>query len=303
MTYAFRPDQPFTDDFRAIAAEQLTQAVATLQDRPDGVHEAIHNARKNFKRLRALYRLVAADAPHFQNYENARIRGMARNLSAVRDAAALVENAHYLRTTAGNDDEEKALSHVCAHLTTRRDRIAAAATDIEDRIAATIVNCEQALGALGQVTFDDRRRKTADRLTKGWQRTLKRAGRAREACGATAEATAFHELRKRAQDYRMYLGLMREAWPSAMQAKRSETKALVDTLGHLHDLAVMTQLINEDPALVGNSQDQAHLIAVVIARQEILRTDALKLATVVFQEEPERESQAVRLLWLKAGRD
>jgi len=63
MTYAFRPGRPFTNDFRAIAAEQLTQAVMTLEDRPDGLHEAIHEARKNFKRLRSLYRLVAADAP------------------------------------------------------------------------------------------------------------------------------------------------------------------------------------------------------------------------------------------------
>ena len=79
MTYAFRPGRPFTDDFRAIAAEQLTEAVMILEDRPQGLHEAIHDARKNFKRLRSLYRLVAADAPQFQKYENARIRDMARN--------------------------------------------------------------------------------------------------------------------------------------------------------------------------------------------------------------------------------
>ena len=181
MTYAFRPGRPFTDDFRAIAAEQLTEAVMTLEDRPQGLHEAIHDARKNFKRLRSLYRLVAADVPLFQKHENARIRDMARNLSTVRDAAALVENAHYLKAAACNEEEERALAHVCERLTTRRDRITASATDIEDRVAATIVRCEQALQALSQVTFDDRRRKTADRLTKGWRRTLRRAKRARPA--------------------------------------------------------------------------------------------------------------------------
>ncbi|KQX57611.1 MULTISPECIES: CHAD domain-containing protein [Ensifer] len=302
MTYAFEPGRPFSEDFRTIAAEQLTQAVMTLEDRPDGVHEAIHDARKNFKRLRSLYRLVAADVPLFQKHENARIRDMARNLSTVRDAAALVENAHYLKAAACNEEEERALDHVCERLTTRRDRITASATDIEDRVAATIVRCEQALQALSQVTFDDRRRKTADRLTKGWRRTLRRAKRARQACSETSEAPAFHELRKRAQDYRMHLGLMHAVWPSALQAKRTEAKALVDTLGHLNDLAVMTQLINEDPGLAGNSQDQAHLIAAVIDRQGSLRKHALDLAAEVFQEEPDDESRTIRLLWLDAAR-
>lgn len=302
MTYAFRPGRPFTDDFRAIATEQLAQAVMTLEDRPEGVHEAIHDARKNFKRLRSLYRLVAADVRQFQKHENARIRDMAHDLATVRDAAALVENAHYLKAAACSEEEEKALTHVCERLTARRDQIAARETDIEDRVAATIVNCKQALQALGQVSFDDRRRKTADRLTKGWRRTLRRAERAWETCETTTEAAAFHEMRKRAQDYRMHLGLMRETWPSAMQAKRTEAKALVDTLGHLNDLAVMTQLINEDPALAGNSQDQAHLIAAVIARQETLRKAALELAETVFREAPEEESRMIRLLWLDATR-
>lgn len=302
MTYAFRPDRAFTDEFHAVGAEQITQAVTVLEDRPDGVHEAIHDARKSFKRLRSLYRLVAVDAPEFQKHENARIRDMARNLSTVRDAAALVENAHYLRTSAASDEQEKALAHICKRLEKRRDRIAAHATDIEDRVAATIVNCEQALQALAHVSFDDRRSRTADRLTKGWRRTLKRAARAKKACGSSTEAEAFHELRKRAQDYRMHLALMREVWPSAMQAKRNETKTLVDTLGHLNDLAVMTQLINEEPSLAGDSQEQAHLIAAVIARQESLRKESLKLASTVFQGEPEEESRTIRLLWLDAGR-
>lgn len=302
MSYAFRPGTTFTDDFRAIAAEQITQAVTTLIDRPNGVHEAIHEARKSFKRLRSLYRLVAADVPHFQKHENARIRDMASNLSAVRDAAALVENALYLKGAAGSSEEEKALGHVCERLAKRRDRIAARATDIEDRIAATIVSCEQALMALSQVSFDDRRRKTTERLKKGWRRTLRRAARAQDACATSMEAEAFHELRKRAQDYRMHLGLLRETWPSAMQAKRTETKTLVDTLGHLNDLSVMTQLINEDPGLAGNSQDQAYLLAAVIARQETLRAEALKLAAAVFQEAPEQESRTIGLLWLEAAR-
>lgn len=302
MSYAFRPGRAFTGDFKRVGAEQFEQAIDVLRLCPDGVHEAIHDARKCFKRVRALYRLIAADAPLFQKQENARIRDMARSLSTVRDAAALVENARYLHQGARSDDEEKALDQVCSRLIERRDRIAASETDIGDRIAATIVNCEQAMAALGHVSFDDRPSKTATRLAKGWRRTLKRAGSARDACQASTEAAAFHELRKRAQDYRMHLALMRQAWPSAMQAKRLDANALVDTLGHLNDLDVMTSVVNEDPGLAGNSQDQAHLISAVIARQDSLRQEALKRAADVFLDAPEDESRTIHLLWLEAGR-
>lgn len=302
MTYAFRPDRVFTDEFRAIGAEQITQAVRVLEERPDGVHDAIHRARKNFKRLRSLYRLIAADAPQFQKQENGRIRDAARNLSTVRDAAALVETARYLRTSSVGDHEQEPLALVCERLEKRRDRIVAGAADIEGCVAATVVTCEQALQALARVSFDDRRRKTADRLARGWRRTLKRAARARESCGSTTDAEPFHELRKRAQDYRMHLELLREVWPSAMRAKRNETKALVDVLGHLNDLSVMARLINEEPDLAGGSQDRACLIAAVTARQHPLRSDALTLAAAVFQEEPDEESRTIRLLWLDAAR-
>ncbi|MBP2237433.1 CHAD domain-containing protein [Sinorhizobium kostiense] len=302
MTYAFTPGRPFTEDFRAIAAEQIERAVAVLRERPAGLHEAIHDARKSFKRLRALYRLVACDAALFQKQENARIRDMAQNLSTVRDAAALVENAKHLREHAASKEQRVALDKVCSALLARRDRIAACDTDLDEKICVTIAGCGQAHSALAHISFHDGRRKSAARLENGWRRALERAARARAACGTGIDARLFHELRKRAQDYRMNLALLREVWPSAMQAKRAETGELVDVLGHLNDLAALTSLIDEEPELAGDSQDQTHLLSAIITRQEELRQEALQRAQAVFLDEPERESRTVELLWLEAAR-
>jgi CHAD domain-containing protein len=195
-----------------------------------------------------------------------------------------------------------ALDKVCSILAARRDRIAESETDLDGKIGTTIVSCEQALAALAHVAFDDGKRKSAARLEKGWRRALKRAARARAACETRTETILFHELRKRAQDYRMHLALLTEVWPSAMQAKRADAKELVDVLGHLNDLATMTSLINEQPELAGDSQNQAHLLSAVIARQEELRQEVLQRAETVFLDEPERESKTIEMLWLEAGR-
>ena len=96
MAYHLRPDKPFTVEFVAVAEQQLSKAVRYLADKPDGAHTAIHDARKRFKRVRALYRLIQPDAKEFRSRENKRIGDMARSLSAVRDATALVETVDYL---------------------------------------------------------------------------------------------------------------------------------------------------------------------------------------------------------------
>lgn len=62
MSYRIRPDRPLDDEVQRVAAHQLGKAMAVLTDRPQGLHEAVHAARKNIKRVRGLYRLIAPRA-------------------------------------------------------------------------------------------------------------------------------------------------------------------------------------------------------------------------------------------------
>lgn len=96
MSYRVRPDRALDGEVHKAAAHQLGKAIAVLTDRPQGLHEAVHAARKNIKRVRALYRLIAPIAREFQQHENDRLRDMARSLSGLRDATALIEASHYL---------------------------------------------------------------------------------------------------------------------------------------------------------------------------------------------------------------
>ncbi len=72
MSYRIRPDRPLDDEVQRVAAHQLGKAMAVLTDRPQGLHEAVHAARKNIKRVRGLYRLIA---PARGNFSSRRIAG------------------------------------------------------------------------------------------------------------------------------------------------------------------------------------------------------------------------------------
>jgi CHAD domain-containing protein len=301
MSYHIQPSENFTQEFKAVGTEQLELAIAALTERPDGLLEAIHDARKHFKRLRSLYRLAATDAPAFRQAENARIRDMARTLSTFRDATALVEVSEYLQGHAENNEERAALKRIGKILTTRRDRLAADEKPIEESVAKAIATCGQAAEALSHVTFEDNGNRSAKLLANSWRRMLKRAAAARRACGDTTDAHLFHELRKRCQDYRYYLDLLQPLWPSAMHAKRVEVTEVVDLLGHHNDLALLSSLVNEQPHLFGRSEDLAHLLSAVISRQEALRKPILEAAEQVLREKPMAESRKIKLLWRDAA--
>eukprot|EP00913_Durusdinium_trenchii_P010584 g9928.t1 len=264
---------------------QLAKAIAYLEEQPDGPHEAIHDARKRFKRLRALYRLVQKDAPQFRRRENARIRDVARSLSTVRDATALVETTDYLLGFAANVEETAALEAARTALIDRRDRIAAEEHDLPAKMAAAVAACREAIGALEALQLSDDPRKVARRLGKAWEKQQRRAQAALAACRQDAGAETYHELRKSGQVYWMHLSLLHGIWPSAMRAKQAECKALVDLLGHEHDLSVLTEIVNESPELFGDSGSLARLIGAIINRQQALRQEAVAAAELALCDE------------------
>ncbi len=307
---SFEARWPFTQDLRALATRQLEKAIDLLEHQPDGPHAAIHDARKRFKRVRALYRLTGNDARAFRQTENARIGAMAGSLATVRDAAALVETTTYLATHASSLEEVKALANAAEALGRRRDDIAAREHDLSAKLAAAVETCREAIAALATLDLDDRPKKTIRRLRKVWKRERARADAARWLCdpapgddashGHGDREEAFHALRKCGQTYWMHLSLLAAAWPSAMSAKQGQAKALVDLLGHEHDLSVLSQLIDEDPAILGNCDTVARVLGAIITRKQALRIEALSLAAQVFADPPDREAHIIGILWKAA---
>ncbi len=302
MAYRIRPDRPFTKELRKTAAGELERAIAFITEQPEGLHEAIHQARRKLKRVRALYRLVAADAKDFQKQENARLRETAHALSLVRDATALIEAAAYLEDHALNAEEREALAHARTALTARRDAMATGEADLPQKASAAVEACRDAIRALDGLSFDDRRQATAKRIAGGWRNNLSRAREAAAACHSVAHEEVFHELRKCAQDYSMHLALLRDLWPSAMAAKLSEAKALVAVLGHEHDLALLVALLDREPDVLNGGAELAHLLGAVIRQQQALRREALEIAERLFADPPKAEARIIEILWLEASR-
>ncbi|MBO9111379.1 MULTISPECIES: CHAD domain-containing protein [Agrobacterium] len=302
MPFRIDPNKPFDDEIRRAGLELIEEAIISLRDQPSGRHEAVHDARKRFKRLRALYRLIARAAPDFSKEENARFRDIARSLAFAREATALVETVEYLETFAASTTQGKALRSIATVLRKRRDHAIEHEAGLDEAIAAAIAGCEEARKRLKAVSLPDELKDVTRLVKTGWAKQRKRARKALADCHEQADVEHFHELRKAGQAYWMHLGLLRRLWPSAMRAKRADTKRLVDILGHEHDLSVLAAFADREPERFGNGERLALLLDAIIQRQQALRGDGLELANEVFSESARTESRIVGLLWRRAAK-
>lgn len=302
MPFRIDPNKPFDDEIRRAGLELIEEAITSLRDQPSGRHEAVHDARKRFKRLRALYRLIARAAPEFSKEENARFRDIAHSLAFAREATALVETVEYLETFAASTTQGKALRSIATVLRKRRDHAIEHEAGLDEAIAAAIAGCEEARKKLKAVSLPDELKDVTRLVKTGWAKQRKRARKALADCHEQADVEHFHELRKAGQAYWMHLGLLRRLWPSAMRAKRADTKRLVDILGHEHDLSVLAAFADREPERFGNGERLALLLDAIIQRQQALRGDGLELANEVFSESARTESRIVGLLWRRAAK-
>lgn len=302
MSYRIRPGKPLTGEVARAARGQYENAIAILREERGGRYEAIHDARKCFKRLRGLFLLVRGMAPDFRDAENARIRDIAASLSAERDASALVEALDLLLAVESGGDERATLVAIRARLAARRDAIAAGETDLTGKLEAAVAGLEAGMGALKRLRLPGKRQQAAAALASGAARTYAGAVKAFDRALAGGEPADWHELRKRVKYLGMHARLMRDAWPSAMALREAAADRVGDALGEDHDHAVLEALMAAEPDAIGGAGERDLLRARMASRSDGLRQEARDLLVDLLRESPEAFESRVAALWRDASR-
>lgn len=301
MSYRIRPGEPLTTEVRRVAESQYASAIGIMRDQPRGPHQAIHDARKCFKRLRGLFRLLRDAAPEFSARENARVRDIARTLSEVRDATALVEALERLLASKATAENHEALFAVHRRIAARRDRIAAAEADLEDRLAKAIAGCEDGIAALGGLRLPGKQDKAVALLAKGIASNYGRAVKALEAATASGHAEDWHDLRKRIKYHRMHVQLLSPAWPGEMALRAQIADLAGEALGDDRDLDNLEALIATDPDSVGDQAEIATLRTAMAARSAELHAQVRTIVKNLLRDDSQLVRRRLAALWRDAA--
>jgi CHAD domain-containing protein len=290
VAFELEPDESVGSGVRRIVDEQLASALAELRDAdPAKADETVHAARKRFKRIRAVVRLIRGElGDETFATENASFRDAGATLGEARDAAVLVQTLDRLKDRVDG-----------AAFTAARRKLLARRKLVSRRVLGD----GNGLGGVARAAEQARDRVADWRIERdGWravrpglERIYQDGREAYKRTDADAPPEVFHEWRKRVKNLWHQLEVLEPIWPPVMKKLADECHVLADALGREHDLAVLREVL-EAEALTHASEPSPVLAPLEADRRE-LRREALDLGARIFAEKPKAFVRRLGKYW------
>lgn len=288
------------DGIRRIARGRVAHALAALEDGSAGDQaSAIHTARKDMKKIRAVLRLTRSElGEEIYRTENRRWRDAGRTLSGSRDAAVKVETLTKLEGHYGRSFPSASGERWKRLLETEREEAAAAAQSFDSGAIATAISVIEA--GREEIETWALEGQSWKLLGPGLRRGYSRGRKAMKRVASEPESELVHEWRKRSKDLWYQLRLLRPAWPEGLAGAVDSSHELADLLGDHHDLTVLAADLGEREEL----GDRRLLGEQIERRQGQMLATALELGERLYTERPkafERRLHAYWSAWTRGG--
>ena len=290
-SYRLHGDEEAGAELRRAAHGRIDAALERLRrDTRTDVATAVHDTRKDMKKLRSLLRLVR-DGLGEQRYraENDRYRDAARQLSPAREAEVNLATLAALRKRYA--DEAPAAETLRRALELEHERVAVEGDALDERVAQVT----EAIAA-GATDIDDwpLDGDDFDLVQAGIERAYRRGRRGLRRVRDDPTAENVHDWRKRVKDLWYQLRLLQDAWPAVLKASAAEAHELADLLGDHHDLSVLVAKARDQAP---DDPDTEMLAALGERRQAELLDAALQLGDRLYAEKPDQFTRRVQRYW------
>jgi CHAD domain-containing protein len=263
------------EQFRQIAADQITRALDELEGGARDIGETIHKVRRSSKKLRGLLQLVR---PVFEAFakENAAIRDAAATLAHARDADVTLQTLDQLAEI--RPDDGPPLQRIRERLAGRRQ--AAAEPAMLERFHAAFRDLRERAKTW---SLED---SGWDALGPGLERTYRTARRRMKRAIASGTATDHHEWRKSNKHHGYHIDLLDDLADDVLAHELKANERLSEQLGRHHDLEVLKQRMTQDPDTFGPEDDRGVLSRAIRDETAKLEDSARTLGRQLYAEEP-----------------
>jgi len=290
--YHWKTDEGIAEGLRRIVSEQLQSAIWNLS-KNGSLDVAVHEARKSVKKIRSAMRLARHLMGPAYEVENKVLRDVGRELSPLRDAAALIEmfddqNGKY-REQLG----DRSLISVRDGLVARKNKLSSSFE--RKHMAGEVLRVLRKVAA--RVRKWDLSEGDFQVLSTGFASTVRQNRKARDEAYADAGPESFHDWRKRAKDLRYHLALLHKAWPPVLEGYLDAAADLEQQLGDDHNLVVLRDTILKRPDDFGEAKDISSLMNIIAQRQQDLRSKARSMAVRLYGEKPRHWRKRLEISW------
>ncbi len=294
MAYHLKSGESVPDEIRRIVREELESAADQLSGLGEkNRDEAIHEARKSVKKIRAVLRLVRPELGEVYPVENVRVRDLGRALSEFRDAGAILETFASLREKYRAELGKLTLGPVRRQLA-REKREHARTANIQQALFRTAVALRRTVRRMNAWPLNQ---DGFEAIGPGFEQTyrLGREGLARVKKDPTDEN--YHEWRKAVKYHWYHLRLLERLWTDGLTGYEKSLKDLETWLGNDHNLVVLRERIKANPSAYGAARTTDLALELIGKYQQELRANSLSLAEQIYAEKPGHVRHHMRGVW------
>lgn len=277
--FHLHPAEAFPDAWHRITSDIVTVTAGQLR-RPDAeLDTAVHEARKNLKRLRALLRLVRDSMPDAGfRAEHEALRDIGRSLAPARDARVLLETLAALYDRYDGLVADGAFAGLDRALTTRHREVRRALAPLAVDAVSALLAAGARLRSLDPLSteFDD--------VGRNLRRVYRTASRRMRAAAETGHPSRLHGWRKRVKDLRYELEFLEPLQPALIGAQVDELDRLGELLGLDHDLVVLADTVMAESGSGSSDRERWLIIALTHEWRSVLQRQAMPLGAAVHAE-------------------
>ena len=284
MTYRLDVAAPLGREVRRVALAEIDAAIDELRTVSRTRRKGFHLARKRFKKLRGLLRLIRGHDRRFYRDMNGRLRDVARALADMREASALVETVDRFRHEFGDADEDGRLDRIRVALVRRMRAASDRSGGVRKRARDAVSACRRIRKRFAALDMPADRARSRKIVRHGFERERARACAALSDANAFARTEDFHELRKSVKYHWMHDRLLPRRFTGHASGRRAALKSLGEMLGELNDIGVMRDLIDRKGTKLAADADIAFFMSLLDRKEHELRASTVAEAGALFAD-------------------
>jgi CHAD domain-containing protein len=294
VPYRLKPCEPVPEGVKRIVREEVDAAARHLSGQGETDRdEAIHEARKNVKKIRGVLRLMRAEFGQAYRLETTFFRDVGQRLAQFRDAGAMIETLDALRRKYRRELGRGGLAALRRTLILRKKQAEkrAGIEEVLREIAAEL--CQSAPRISAWPLSSDGFAAISPGLEATFHRGRKALARARK----HPLPENYHEWRKRVKDHWYQIRLLEGVWDGTMPAYERRLKDLETWLGEDHNLVVLQDRVAAEPEFYGEASEIELFGKLIGKDHKELRTEALALGARIYSPKQRHFVRELHHMW------
>jgi CHAD domain-containing protein len=293
--FRLKSGQSVSSEVRRIVLKQLDLATSELKSIGDPESdEAIHDARRRVKKIRAVIRLVRPVLEKAHRAVDPDLRRVSKLLAPVADGQGVIDTLNQLSRKYHKALPRKTVNAIRSDLIQREKRIdsRAKAEHVLEKATSTLRADRQRVKRW-HLAADGFRA-----IAPGLKASVRRARKAMVLSWMHPNAEHHHTWRRHVKNHWFHVRLLQVRCGNHLLPVQRRLEALDGVLGEYHNLVLLHEVLVSDTTLSRN--EVAQCLKVVARYQRALRRNAQVLGMRIYSEKPGRFVRRVRHLWRSA---